>query len=258
MKPFSTEPLISLSDIELPRGKGFTLNIEALELNPGRFYLLTGANGAGKSTLLRLLALLHPPERGEVWFAGRRVDWRSAGLGSLRREITLLEQTPYLFSGTVASNVALGLRMRGVGLAEQRSRVEEALEAVGLKGFGERLADRLSGGEARRVALARALVLKPRLLLLDEPSANLDAEQVAGFERLVSTLPGLGICVVMASHDPLVGLGAEHIRLEQGRLRDAVEPGGGVDFMFPRFRHAGCSLPEGRCRAMGELRAGNL
>jgi len=193
------DDLLRLRDVVFRRDN-FTLRVDTLDLQAGGLYLLTGPNGAGKSTLLQLLAQLLVPQRGELTFAGEAVTGPNQRR-KLRRQITLVEQSPFLFNGTVYQNLAFGLRLRDVKGDLQRRRIERALAAVGLEGFESRHSDNLSGGEIQRVALARALVLRPRLLLLDEAGAGLDAEAVPKFERLVSDLSDKGVTVVLASHD---------------------------------------------------------
>ncbi len=201
-------------------GTKTVLEIESLTIAAGRLYTLTGPNGAGKSTLLGILAFLSPPTEGEVHYAGKRVDWDRGSVKDQRRKVTLLHQSPYLFGGTVRANVAFGLRARGIKGDEQRRIVDEALDAVGLRGFGERKARELSGGEAQRVALARALALKPEVLLLDEPLANIDRESAVLLEAVVASLPARGTTVVMTTHDPdhPARLNGESIALEGGRV----------------------------------------
>jgi tungstate transport system ATP-binding protein len=193
--------------------------IDSLQLDSGRLYLLQGPNGAGKSTLLQLLALLLFPERGRLQFNGRLV----AGAGErqrLRRQITLVEQSPFLFDTSVYQNLAFGLRLRDVRGDLQRRRITQALLAVDLEGFEPRSARALSGGETRRVALARALVLRPQLLLLDEPTAGLDRETLPIFERCLVELPGQGTTVVIAGHDADQPrrLAGTVLELDRGRL----------------------------------------
>lgn len=212
------EPVLSLRNIEHPQGN-FTLAIERLDLHSGRIYALSGPNGSGKSTLLRILALLQAPQRGELRFAGEPVRGERSRR-KLRRQVTLVHQSPYLFSGSVEQNLAFGLRLRGIRGEERHCRVAEALTALGLRGFESRPVRALSGGEAQRVALARALALRPAVLLLDEPTAGLDAEQLAGFEEWLTTLPQTGITVVLSTHDPNqpMRLGSEVVRLRQGQI----------------------------------------
>jgi tungstate transport system ATP-binding protein len=226
------KPLVTLNDAELRRGD-FLLRVDSLELQTGGIYLLEGANGAGKSTLLYLLALLLAPSKGTFRFAGEEVTGKSQRQ-RLRRQITLVDQQPYLFNTSVQQNLAFGLRLRGMGGDLQQRRIHQALEMVGLAGFEKRRAHALSGGESRRVALARALVLRPQLLLLDEPTAGLDREILPDFENCLKTLPGLGTTVVIASHDGYQSrrLAGEVLTLEGGRLlpfcRQPLGPGGPV------------------------------
>lgn len=210
----------TLSSIRKSYGTTVALELESLTLQTGLLYILTGPNGSGKSTLLNILALLSKPEQGEVVFGGKRVGWRPKELSLLRKKITLLHQSPYLFVGTVAANVAFGLKARGMSGEELQRGVADSLEQVGLKGFERRNVRQLSGGEIRRVALARALALKPEMLLLDEPLANLDQESVQVVEQLIASLPGRGTTVVMSTHDPLQNerLEGEVIELVAGRL----------------------------------------
>jgi tungstate transport system ATP-binding protein len=214
-------PLFALDNIEYRR-EAFQLAIDRLHLDAGRLYALVGPNGAGKSTLLDILALLTPPDRGEIRFAGEAVV-SAAERQRLRRQITLVEQRPFLFDTSVYQNLAFGLRLREVRGDLQRHRIAKALQALGLEGFAERPAQGLSGGEMQRVALARALVLKPRVLLLDEPTANLDRDVQPLLEKTLAALTADGVAVVLATHDPGQPrrLGAEIVQLQGGRLLSA-------------------------------------
>lgn len=212
------DPLLTLSGIVLRRDD-FALEIDQLALQSGRIYLLYGPNGSGKSTLLHMLAMLLPPAEGDLCFDGILVKTAQERL-RLRRQITLVEQNPFLFDTSVYQNLAFGLRLRDVRGDLQRRRIEQALQAVGLEGFADRRAKELSGGEARRVALARAMVLRPQLLLLDEPTAGLDQQVLPVFERCLASLPGHGTTVVIAGHDADQPrrLGGTILRLDRGRL----------------------------------------
>jgi tungstate transport system ATP-binding protein len=216
------DPLLTLTDIVLRRDD-FTLQIDRLALQSRRIYLLYGANGAGKSTLLHMLALLLPPAAGELCYDGVPVK-TPLQRQQLRRQITLVEQNPFLFDTSVYQNLAFGLRLRDVRGDLQRRRIDQALQAVGLEGFADRQATELSGGETRRVALARAMVLRPQLLLLDEPTAGLDQQVLPVFERCLAALPGQGSTVVIAGHDADQPrrLGGTVLRLERGRLAPAA------------------------------------
>jgi tungstate transport system ATP-binding protein len=213
-------PVFLLRGIEKRYNGQLVLDLPHLVLLPGHIYSLAGPNGAGKSTLLQILALLLPPSRGEMLFAGERVVWNGRTLARQRSAVTLVHQSPFLFDRPVYHNVAFGLKVRGVRGVEQHRRVEAALAAVGLEGFAERRARELSGGEAQRVAMARALVLEPKVLLLDEPTANIDRAHIASIEKLIASLPNRGTLVVIATHDPgqAVRLGSEQLRMENGRL----------------------------------------
>lgn len=209
-----------LTSVQKCHGNKICLELKTLALWPGHLYILTGPNGSGKSTLLNILAFLSKPDRGEFLYAGERVIWKNRELRLLRKRVTLMHQSPYLFAGTVFDNVAFGLRMRGISGEELRRSVADSLTLVGLNGFGERNVSQLSGGEARRIALARALAAKPELLLLDEPLAHVDTESAEIIEQLIASLPARGTTVVMSTHDPHQNdrLGGEMIQLLEGRL----------------------------------------
>jgi len=211
------EPVVSLKQIFFCRDD-FHLSVDYLELFRGEVYALTGANGAGKSTLLRIMALLINPQRGVVQFPGsitRDID-------QLRKKVTYVEQSPYLFQGTVSDNLAYGLTLRGVSREEQRRRIRLTLSIVGLEGFEQRKAKELSSGETQRVALARALVFKPDLLLLDEPTANIDVNSRPAFESLLARLPKYGVTVVFSTHDRFQAqrVGAELLCIQNGMLQE--------------------------------------
>jgi tungstate transport system ATP-binding protein len=152
----------------------------------------------------------------------------------LRQRVTLLHQRPYLFSGSVAGNVAFGLAARGAGKTMIQDVVNESLEKVGLSGFESRTARELSGGESRRVALARALACKPEVLLLDEPVANVDRASAMLFESLVVSRAAYGMTIVISTHDERLGarLGASVIYLEDGKLASPPE-----QLPFPPLPH---------------------
>jgi len=177
------------------------LDIDTLSIDAGHLYSLHGANGSGKSTLLNCLALLLPPQSGALYFGQRRVQRGWFSLPRLRRQITLVHQSPYMFDGRVSDNLRMALRLKGVCSNQAQQAIDDALDNVGLKDFHQRNARELSGGEQKRVALARALALKPKVLLLDEPTANMDKYSVERLEQLIYTLPEQGITVIIASHD---------------------------------------------------------
>jgi tungstate transport system ATP-binding protein len=173
------------------------LNVEALEIARGEIVALVGPSGAGKSTLLRLLNFLETPTAGTMHFAGQPVP-AQAPL-ALARRVTLLFQRPLLLTQSVHANVAYGLRLRGLAMDGS---VEAALARVGLSALAQHSAHKLSGGELQRAALARALVLQPEVLLLDEPTANLDPYNVGLIEEIVREQNRAhGTTVVIVTHN---------------------------------------------------------
>ena len=201
------------------RGVSFTVQA-------GEFVSIVGPSGSGKSTLLHLLGALDRPSTGQLRFSGRDIaDLADADLATLRnREIGFVFQQFQLLARTSAlANVGLPLVYRGVPRAERTRRATEALESVGL---GHRLTHRpaqLSGGEQQRVAVARALVSEPRLLLADEPTGNLDTRTGSEIMQLLTTLNGVhGVALVVITHDPEVAAAApRQIRIRDGLLEDA-------------------------------------
>ena len=178
---------------------------------------LVGESGAGKTTLLRLLAGLDMPTAGAFQWKGRTMDKQAAT--ELRKEATMIFQHPLFIRGSVYDNVAYGLRLRGTPEAEISKRVSETLAKVRLPGFESRDARRISGGEQQRVSLARALVLNPKILLLDEPTANLDSENASIISDVIAGEAGAR-SIVIASHDlARVGmLAGRVIQLEAGKI----------------------------------------
>ena len=215
-----TPAIYELTALQVRFGSRVALDIDTLMIRAGCLHVLIGPNGSGKSTLLAVLAFLRKPGRGRVMFAGASVNWSGKELGRLRKKVTLLHQESYLFSGTVMANVGFGLRMRGVDQEETRRSVKHFLALVGMAGFEERDATALSGGEARRVALARALACRPEVLLLDEPLAHVDHESSTILENLIASQSRAGTTIVMASHDEHIEdrLPGSVIRLDQGRI----------------------------------------
>ncbi|HEY7681247.1 MAG TPA: ABC transporter ATP-binding protein [Gemmatimonadales bacterium] len=199
------------------------LEVESLSLAHGRTLALLGPNGAGKSALLRVLALLERPRAGWLRVLGERVDGERQRLG-LRRRMATVFQAPLLVDRTVADNVALGLRFRGVRGPGTSARVGQWLERLGIAHLAARPARTLSGGEAQRASLARALVVQPELLFLDEPFASLDQH---GREALALELEVIlresRIPTVLVTHDrgEAMMLADEAAVLLSGRVRQA-------------------------------------
>ncbi|WP_342770792.1 MULTISPECIES: ABC transporter ATP-binding protein [unclassified Methanoculleus] len=177
----------------------------------GEIFAVIGPSGSGKSTLLRLVDLLDTPTGGTIRIKGADIRRELGKSLSVRRMMGMVFQKPAVFNTTVAENIAVGLRFRGARDAAVKPKVEEALDTVGLAGYGERRARTLSGGEMQRVALARAMVIEPEILLMDEPTANLDPVSVATIESLVLRINrDLGTTIVFSTHDMYQGQRLAH------------------------------------------------
>jgi tungstate transport system ATP-binding protein len=217
--------VLEARNVQVVYGDRVALDVEHLALHRGETLALIGPNGAGKSTLLRVLALLQAPARGEVWFEGAPVARRD--LLAVRRRLAVVFQEPLLRDASVWDNVATGLWFRGERGPSARKKVEAWLERLGLTHLAHRSARTLSGGEARRVSLARALVLDPEVLLLDEPLSALDAPTR---EALVADLEALlrdaGTTTLLVTHErsEALLLGTRVGVLVDGRLRQIDTP----------------------------------
>jgi len=214
----------------------FRLEIDALAVRAGEVLALVGPNGAGKTTLLSLLAFLARPDAGRLEFCGAD-PWANGDRDiPARREAVLVSHHPYLFRGTVGDNVAFGLKLRRVPEAERRARLREALSLVELEGWEKQSVSALSAGQAQRVALARALALRPQVLLLDEPTANLDAALGMRLEALLRELgTARGTTVVFSTHNfsQASRLADKILYLSEGRRIDMSPEIAAALFPFP-------------------------
>lgn len=217
MRSFTT--LLEVQSLTLSRAGRVVLDIDTLRLEPARILLLTGANGAGKTSLMKVLAGLGVADSGVFHGLGMSMSCREAARFCRGRHV-YLHQTPYMFDSSVAQNVAYGLRVRGQTLATRHAEVQAALAWAGLEALATRPARALSLGEQQRVALTRAYVLAPNALLLDEITANLDAEHRRQVHDMLGALRERGTSVVFATHDPapLLARVDHHLHLEAGRL----------------------------------------
>ncbi len=178
--------IFTIENLGLSLGGKEVLNIPALEIPDNQTVAMTGPNGSGKTSLLQLLGGLIKPHRGRIGYRDLDLFSRTTAVQDrIRKDLGIVLQSPYLFKTTVLSNVCYGLICRGISRTEAAEKARETLELVGLGGFGERSHSALSGGEAQRVALARALALEPKVLLLDEPFANVDAVSRSVIERVL-------------------------------------------------------------------------
>jgi tungstate transport system ATP-binding protein len=212
-------PLLAIRGLRKQFGARALLDIDALDIGPSSAYVLTGINGAGKSTLLRILAGLEPAHCEQLSFMGQTMPLTPYP-AALRAAIVYVHQHPAMFATSVADNIGYGLRARGVARNDRQQQVEQAMVWAGVNHLRDRKTHTLSGGEQQRIALARARILNPKLLLLDEPSANLDG---AAREQVIALIPSLieqGSSVVMACHDrDLIALPAvQRLKLMDGRL----------------------------------------
>jgi tungstate transport system ATP-binding protein len=212
--------LLGVRGLRKRHGEHLLFDIERLEIATHSAYVLTGINGAGKSTLLRVLGGLERAEIDSMRFEGEDVLRVHPYPRALRKAIVYVHQHPILFSTSVAHNIGYGLEVRGVAREKVAGMVEEAMAWAGVSHLGATNPALLSGGEKQRVALARAKVLQPRLLLLDEPTANLDGQAREQVIALIPTLAEAGGSVVIACHDrDLINLpGVQRMKLRDGHL----------------------------------------
>ncbi|HSI21590.1 MAG TPA: ATP-binding cassette domain-containing protein [Methylophilaceae bacterium] len=191
--------LLEVQGLRKAFGERLLFDIPQLSLERGKSYVVTGSNGVGKTTLLRILAGLEPADMSNYVFDGRRIGLPE--IVTLAPAIIYMHQHPYLFHSSVAANIAYGLKGRGLSKAEITRRVKAEVAWAGLEAVAKVPPSRLSGGEKQRVALARARVLKPRLLLLDEPTANLDLSARGQVVELIARMGDEDSCVLVATHD---------------------------------------------------------
>jgi len=188
----------------------------SLEFDPGKIYALVGENGSGKTTLLETLALLESPQDGNLSFNNQIIDFKN-NLTALRQQISFCMQQPFLFKATVGNNIAFGLKARK--LENIVAKVEKISQVFNLTALLNKKANTLSGGEAQKAALARTFVLETPVILLDEPTANLDEASIVILNKFLANLKNKGTTIIIASHrlNNAYRLADEIITLEDGQ-----------------------------------------
>lgn len=211
--------LLLLEGIRKSFGARRILDIARVELAAGESYVLTGENGSGKTTLLRVLAGLEDAAVGACRYEGRPFDLHTYPKW-LRHNVVYVHQHPYLFRGSIVDNISYGLKARGMAATTWQPLVRDAIAWAGVGNLLDVPPQSLSGGEKQRVALARARVLHPRLFLLDEPTANLDAEARQQTMELIRDLCDANSTVVLACHDrEIIELPhMQRLHMENGRI----------------------------------------
>jgi tungstate transport system ATP-binding protein len=217
--------LYELRDVRKTFERRAVLDLEALSLEKGKILGLLGPNGAGKTTLLEIMAFLSSPTSGEIWFNQQKVDFTGGKLIDLRRKVVLVQQDPILFSTSVSKNVDFPLRIRKTPEAKREGLVGELLDLVGMRAFVNARAHKLSSGETQRVAIARALACFPEVILLDEPTANVDVENQIAIERIIREINRTrGISVILTTHNMSQAsrLADEIIFLYEGKVARSI------------------------------------
>ena len=225
MSSIPTPPVLEINQLVVSRGNSFNLIIEHLEFHRGEILAILGPNGAGKSTLLLTISKLLKPTSGEIFFNGIRFD--QINDLEFRRNIALVLQDPLLFDTTVHKNIRTGLQFRGLSKSEQVKRTNTWMERLNIDHLKDRHAAQLSSGQAQRVSLARAMVLEPAILLLDEPFSPLDAPTrnslICDFR---SSLSNTEMTTVFITHDQeqALSLGDRVAVMLDGKLRQQGPP----------------------------------
>lgn len=194
--------ILKIVDLKKRYDSRFNLSIDNLYTEKGRILTVIGPNGSGKSTLIRLINLLERPDGGKIYFNGSEITAAGAGSTDIRKKMSVVFQEPLLFNSSVHSNIIMGLKIRKIRLSEVKDRIDYYIGKLKIGHLLNRSTRNLSGGEKQRVSLARALVLDPELLLLDEPLANIDQSSRESLRSdLFKVLKNYGKSVVYVTHD---------------------------------------------------------
>ncbi len=216
--------LYTLSNIKKTYERKKILDIDFLEIDKGIIYGLLGPNGAGKTTLLKILAFLDSPTSGKILYNNSKIKFTEKKLQILRKKVVLLNQHPILFTTTVYKNIEFGLKIRNIQKKERDKIIRESLELVGMNDFIEAPANKLSGGETQRVALARILAISPDVLLCDEPTSNIDVtnqEVVMDILKKINAQKRISIIFTIHNRIQAKSLANQILFLDHGKI---IEP----------------------------------
>ena len=239
--------LFQLEGIQKSYGPKTVLDLPELAIEEGQIHGLLGPNGAGKTTLLEILAMLVPPTKGRILYRSQPVGNSEKERRRLRSEIVLIPQTPIMFSRSVLENVGYGPKIRGIPNPERSRIVDRCLGQVGLRHLAGEQASKLSGGETQRVAIARALACSPKVVLFDEPTANVDVEHRIAIENLIMEIGARsGLTVLLTTHDMIQAtrLTRNAIFLFEGRATSMVYENIFSGYIFEKGNRCQCRIQD--------------
>ncbi|ORU91952.1 MAG: energy-coupling factor ABC transporter ATP-binding protein [Cycloclasticus sp. symbiont of Bathymodiolus heckerae] len=211
--------LIDYKNLVVTLSGKLILNIDSLSIPNHQCTLITGKNGSGKTTLFKVMSGLLKPDSASIHYQGLDMNWKQAK-PYIQKDIIYLHQQPYLFDASVTYNIAYGLYRAGESKTAAHNKVMQALDWANLSHLAHRNAKQLSGGEKQRVALTRARILSPRLLLLDEPTASMDTDAKQQTSLLLQRLKEEGITIMISSHEThtVEHIADRHLHIDQGRI----------------------------------------
>lgn len=228
-------PIIQIRNVSKRFGKVTAVDNISLDIRAGEFFVLLGPSGCGKTTLLRMIAGFELPTEGQILIDGQDMSLVPPN----KRPVNMVFQSYAVFPHmNVTDNVGYGLRISGVSKGEIRDRVAEALELVKLGGFEDRMPDQMSGGQRQRVALARSLVMRPKVLLLDEPLSALDAKLRAQMQfELADLQDKVGITFVTVTHDQdeALSMASRVAVINKGEVAQLAPPSDLYEYPANRF-----------------------
>jgi spermidine/putrescine transport system ATP-binding protein/putrescine transport system ATP-binding protein len=229
------QPIIQIRNVTKRFGKVAAVDNVTLDIMAGEFFVLLGPSGCGKTTLLRMIAGFEVPTEGQILIDGQDMS----AVPPNKRPVNMVFQSYAVFPHmSVADNVAYGLKIAGVGRGEREDRVREALELVKLGGFEDRMPDQMSGGQRQRVALARSLVMRPKVLLLDEPLSALDAKLRAQMQfELADLQDQVGITFITVTHDQdeALSMASRVAVINKGEVSQLATPSDLYEFPANKF-----------------------